>query len=467
MALKKKKIEGLRIERVAAEGKTIGYYEGKVVFVEGAAPGDLLDAEIFRKKKRFYEARPLQYHEFSSMRAEPFCKHYDLCGGCKWQHLEYIHQLNFKQQQVADSFERIAKIPYGELRDIIASDKTRFYRNKLEFTFSNRKWLRQEEIDLQNDIDRRALGFHIPGHFDRIIDIEECHLQSDISNQIKNLIRQYALKKNISFYDVKEHQGILRNLIIRNTLGQDIMVILQLGEDRKDVAEEVLNHLIREIPTIRSAYYIINTKKNDSFFDLEPVLFYGEPFLFEEILGLSFMIGPKSFFQTNPAQANILYQKALQLAEFKGNELVYDLYTGTGTLALLAAKMGVSKVIGIENVEAAIDDARTNAINNGIDNVRFYAGDARELFTGDILLKEGKPDVIITDPPRAGMHPDVVETILLAEAPVLIYVSCNPATQARDAAMLASKYELQVLQPVDMFPHTHHVENIAKFTLKS
>lgn len=467
MALKKKKIEGLNIERVAAEGKTIGYYDGKVVFVEGAAPGDILDAEIFRKKKKFYEARPLQYHSFSSMRSDPFCRHYDLCGGCKWQHLQYIHQTSFKQQQVADSFERIAKIPCGELRSIIPSDKTRFYRNKLEFTFSNRKWLSREEIDLQNDIDRRALGFHIPGHFDRVIDIEECHLQSDISNQIKNLIRAYALKKDISFYDQKEHQGVLRNLIIRNTIQQDIMVILQLGEDRKDIAEDVLKHLITEIPTLHSVYYIINTKKNDSFFDLEPVLYYGEPYLFEEILGLSFMIGPKSFFQTNPAQANVLYKEALQLAAFKGNELVYDLYTGTGTLALLAATMGASKVIGIENVEAAINDARTNARNNGIDNAIFYAGDARMLFTGDILDKEGRPDVIITDPPRAGMHPDVVETLLAAEAPVLIYVSCNPATQARDAAMLASKYDLQVLQPVDMFPHTHHVENIAKFTLKT
>jgi 23S rRNA (uracil1939-C5)-methyltransferase len=466
MALKKKKIEGLSIERVAAEGKTIGYYDGKVVFVEGAAPGDILDAEIFRKKKKFYEARPLQYHSFSDMRTDPFCSHYDLCGGCKWQHLQYMHQLSFKQQQVADSFERIAKIPYHELRTIIPSAQTRFYRNKLEFTFSNRKWLSREEIDLQKDIDRRALGFHMPGHFDKIIDIEECHLQSAVSNQIKNLIRKYALIKNISFYDQKEHHGILRNLIIRNTLQGDIMVILQLGEDRKDVAEDVLNHLIAELPTLHSVYYIINTKKNDSFFDLEPVLHYGKPYLFEEVLGLSFMIGPKSFFQTNPAQANLLYKEALQLADFKGNELVYDLYTGTGTLALLAAKMGASKVIGIENVETAIDDARTNARNNGIDNAIFYAGDARALFTGDILQKEGRPDIIITDPPRAGMHPDVVNTLLDASAPVLIYVSCNPATQARDAAMLASKYELQVLQPVDMFPHTHHVENIAKFTLK-
>ena len=463
--MKNKVIPNLRIERIAAEGKCVAHHEGKVVFVSHAAPGDLVDVRISRGKSSFMEGDPIRYIEYSKDRVTPFCPHFGTCGGCKWQHIAYTLQKQYKWQQVVDQFERIAKVPIPEVMPILGSEATRYYRNKLDFTFSNNRWLTREEIDSGAEFERNALGFHIPGKFDKIIDIDHCYLQGDIANDVKNKLREFALLRNLSFYDIRNQVGLLRNLIIRTTSTGQSMVIVQFGEDDPEHVEAVMQYLQLQFPQITSLLYIINTKKNETFHDLEVITFAGLPYIEEEMEGLRFRIGPKSFYQTNSLQAYELYKVAREFAGLKGDEVVYDLYTGTGTIANFVAKQA-KQVIGIEYVEAAIADAKLNSAVNGLDNTLFYAGDMKDMLTEEFIANHARPDVIITDPPRAGMHEDVVKMLLRLEAPKIVYVSCNPATQARDVAWLAEKYQVEKIQPVDMFPQTYHVENVVLLTLK-
>lgn len=473
MKIKNKVLKDIKIEGIAAEGKCIAHHDGKVIFVTGVAPGDIADIRVIRKKKSFLEAVPVEITHFSDKRQEPFCNHFGTCGGCKWQHIDYQTQLNYKNQQVIDGLERLAKVPYTNASAIIPSDKTRYYRNKLEFTFSNKRWLTRDEIDADNELERNALGFHIPKRFDKILDIDHCYLQPSPSNDIRLAVKDFALKHSISFFDLITQEGYLRNLIIRNTSLGEIMVILQVAGDEPDTLKLIMDHIQDQFPQINSLNYVINTKGNETFHDLEVVTWYGEPFITEamplpdnEEKSIKYRIGPKSFFQTNAEQAVTLYKKTWELAQLTGKELVYDLYTGTGTIANYVASHA-EKVIGIEYVEAAIEDAKVNAKINDIVNTDFYAGDMKDLLDDNFIARHGRPDVIITDPPRAGMHPDVCEVILNAAPQRIVYVSCNPATQARDIAILDRKYKVTAVQPVDMFPHTHHVENIVLLELKN
>lgn len=460
----------IEILEAVAEGKCIAKVNGQVIFVKGTAPGDLVDLKVIRKKKNYLEAIPLQFHHYSEIRQTPFCHHYGTCGGCKWQHIQYESQLTLKQQQVVDSLERIAGIRNPPVRAIIPSQKTTKYRNKLEFTFSNNRWLSDQEIQTGEELSRNGLGFHIPERFDRILDVEECHLQEDPSNSIRNGLRDFALKSGFSFYDLRKQTGLLRNLIIRNTSLGQIMVIVQFGSEDSESIPKVLEFLRQEYPQIDSLHYVVNTKGNDTFGDLDVIFCHGTPFIEEKINSpyngepVIFRIGPKSFFQTNSIQANRLFQVVVELADLQGEEIVYDLYSGTGTISILVAPKS-NKVIGIESVPEAIEDAYHNSAVNGIANCRFIAGDIKDLLGVTLFAREGKPDVIITDPPRAGMQPQVLTQILNSGAPKIVYVSCNPATQARDIEVLSSKYRLKTSQPVDMFPHTYHVENVVLLEL--
>lgn len=459
-------IEKLEIIDIAAEGKAIGKYNNQVVFVPWLAPGDVADVQVVRKKKKFMEARVEKIHEHSSLRQHPFCKHFTICGGCKWQHLPYGHQLKFKQKQVVDNLTRIGKVELKNISKIKPSLKEKYYRNKLEFTFSATRWLTDDEVEKKEDItDRNALGFHVPGRFDRVLDIEKCYLQDDLSNQIRLAVREFAIKEEFSFYHQRANEGFLRNLIIRNSnLGQ-WMVIMVFGEERPNDIESFMYYIKDLFPQITSLQYVVNTKVNDTIGDLDIVLFDGREYILEEMEGLQFKIGAKSFFQTNSDQALELYKIARNFAQLNKTDLVYDLYTGTGTIANFVAKQ-CKQVIGVEYVEPAIVDARINAENNGNDNTLFFAGDMKDVLDDDFIALHGKPSVLITDPPRAGMHPDVVKTILRAEPDRIVYVSCNPATQARDLELLSEKYEVTAVQPVDMFPHTHHVENVVRLDKK-
>lgn len=466
MKIKNKVLKDIRIEGIAAEGKCIARHDGQVIFVTGVAPGDVADIKIIRKKKSFLEAIPVAIHEFSSQRQEPFCSHFGTCGGCKWQHISYESQLSYKQQQVVDHLERIAKVPIPEVSPIIPSTSTTYYRNKLEFTFSNKRWLTKEEIDGGEDLDRNALGFHIPGRFDKILEIDHCYLQPDPSNEIRLSVMAYARKNNITFFDLVSQTGYLRNLIIRTASTGQLMVILQVTGDDQKTLTGIMEYLKEKFPSITSLNYVINNKGNDTFHDLEVVTWHGQPYILEEMdlpdssgKRVQFRVGPKSFFQTNSEQASVLYKKAWELAGLTGNELVYDLYTGTGTIANYVAHHA-KKVIGIEYIEAAIEDAKINSEINNITNTAFFAGDMKNLLNQKFIDQHGRPDVVITDPPRAGMHPDVCEVLLRTAPERIVYISCNPATQARDIAILDAKYKVTAVQPVDMFPHTHHVENI-------
>ena len=463
--LKNQVLENLRVERIAAEGKSVAHYEGKVVFIPNVAPGDVVDVRVTRGKSSFMEGEAIKFHEFSTDRVTPFCEHFGVCGGCKWQHISYETQLGFKRQQVVDQFERIAKVPIPEVRPILGSDKSRYYRNKLDFTFSNNRWLTTEEINSGKEFTRDALGFHIPKRFDKIVDIQHCYLQAGLSNDIRNRLREFAQEHRISFYDIKEQIGILRNLIIRTTSTGETMVIVQFGEDNPEAVEKVMSFLRETFPDITSLLYIINLKKNETFNDLDVYTYSGKDFITEKMEDLEFQIGPKSFYQTNSEQAYELYKVAREFAGLQGDEVVYDLYTGTGTIANFVAKKA-KQVIGIEYVEAAIEDAKLNSRVNGLKNTLFYAGDMKDVFTEEFMSRHPAPDVIITDPPRAGMHDDVVKMLLNLAAPKIVYVSCNPATQARDVALLAEKYEVAAIQPVDMFPQTFHVENVILLTKK-
>lgn len=458
-------IENLTIGDMVAEGRCVARHEGMVVFVENVVPGDVSDVRIIKKQKNFLVGIPHQLKSPSPNRIDPFCSHFGTCGGCKWQHLSYPMQLQFKTQQVTDAFERIGKFSGLSMEPILGADPTVYYRNKLEFTFSNRRWLDKSDMD-QPEIDTRALGFHIPGRFDKILPIDHCYLQAEPSNSIRMAMNDFARSKPWPFYDAMKKEGFWRNLVIRTTKGGEVMVILIVGQAIQDQIDEAISFLKSSFPGIHSLNYIVNEKKNDSFSDLPVYCVGGLPYITETLGDLSFRIGPTSFFQTNAIQAENLYSKTLAMAGLQGNEMVYDLYTGTGTIACyLAAK--AKKVVGIEYVAAAIEDAHVNASINGLNNIRFYAGDMKDVLTTELIAKEGQPDVVVTDPPRAGMHEAVVARLLEAQPERIVYVSCNPATQARDCQLMAEKYDVVKLQPVDMFPHTHHVENIALLKRKT
>lgn len=465
MGRRKTILENVCIEGVAAEGKCIARRDGMVIFTTGLVPGDVADLLVTKKKKQFLEARPVKIIKLSEERTTPFCEHYEACGGCKWQHLPYHLQLKYKQQQVKDQLERIGKLDIPQVLPIIGSAKSEFYRNKLEFTFSASRWLAHEEIEMESELDRRALGFHVAGRYNRVVDVNKCYLQGDPSNAIRNFVRDFSKQNDFNFYDSEIHQGFMRNLIVRNSNLGELMVIVQFGRNEPENIKTMLEAIDSEFPDITSLNYVINTKKNDTFYDLEIINWKGRAFIFERLGNLRYKISPKSFFQTNSAQAENLYEKTKEFAALEGNEIVYDLYTGTGTIANFMAD-SAKLVVGIENIEQAIKDARENSELNNISNTVFLAGDARELFSQDTFVKYGPPEVVITDPPRAGMHQDIVETILAARPKKIVYVSCNPATQARDLALLAEDYDVVKIQPVDMFPHTHHVENIVALKLK-
>ncbi|HLN53707.1 MAG TPA: 23S rRNA (uracil(1939)-C(5))-methyltransferase RlmD [Lentimicrobium sp.] len=452
-------IEKLTILDAGAEGNAIARYNDMVVFIPFVVPGDICDVKIISKKRRFLEGRAVRFHKYSEKRTEPLCQHFGVCGGCRWQNMQYPEQLAFKQKQVLDAFTRIGHLEFPELLPILPSDEIYYYRNKLEYTFSSLRWLSPEEInDQDTELNRDALGFHIPGLFDKVLDIQTCYLQPEPTNAIRNGLRQYAKSKGYSFYNIRKFEGELRNVIVRNA-GNDVMVIMVFGTDNTGVIEDVMNWIKVNFPRITSLYYVINLKHNDSINDLQPVLFSGEPFITGIMEDLKFRIGPLSFYQTNSQQAENMYRIVRDFAALTGNELVYDLYTGTGTIATFIAKQA-KKVIGIEYVEAAVSDARINAQFNNLHNLEFHAGDMAKVLTDEFIKTTGKPDVIITDPPRAGMHEKVVLAIKNAKPERIVYVSCNPATQARDIALLAEDYKITKTQPVDMFPHTSHVENI-------
>ena len=448
---------------MAAEGKAIAKVNDLVIFVPYVVPGDVVDLQIKRKKNKYAEAEAVKFHELSLVRAVPFCQHYGVCGGCKWQVLPYSEQIRYKQKQVEDNLRRIGKIELPEISPILGSAKTEFYRNKLEFTFSNKRWLTNDEVRQDVKYDQmNAVGFHIPGAFDKVLAIEKCWLQDDISNQIRNAVRDYAYEHNYSFFNLRTQEGMLRNLMIRTSSTGELMVLLQCKiteESEMEQMKQLLAFIADKFPQITSLLYVVNNKCNDTINDLDVVLFKGNDHIFEEMEGLRFKIGPKSFYQTNSEQAYTLYKVARNFAGLTGNELVYDLYTGTGTIANFVSRQA-KKVIGIEYVPEAIEDAKVNSEINHITNTLFYAGDMKDILTQEFINEHGRPDVIITDPPRAGMHNDVINTILFAEPERIVYVSCNPATQARDLSLLDTKYKVVAVQPVDMFPHTHHVENV-------
>nr|WP_321357909.1 23S rRNA (uracil(1939)-C(5))-methyltransferase RlmD [uncultured Draconibacterium sp.] len=452
--------ENVKIEDIGAEGKAVARVGDVVVFTKLAIPGDVVDLQVTKKRKRYQEAIVKEFKAYSEDRAEAFCKHFGVCGGCKWQILPYEKQLYYKQKQVQDQLSRIGKVEMPEMLPILGSEKNTFYRNKMEFTFSNKRWLSFEEIERDEEIkDPNALGFHVPGLFDKVVNIDKCWLQDDPSNQIRNFIYDYSLKEKLSFFDIREQSGFLRTLIIRTTSTGELMVIVSFFYEDEPARKQLLEAVKNEFPAITSLMYVINTKGNDTITDQEIEVFSGRDYVLEEMEGLKFKIGPKSFYQTNSEQAYELYKVARDFAEFTGDETVYDLYTGTGTIANFVAKKA-KKVVGIEYVPEAIEDAKINSELNDIENTLFYAGDMKDVLNEAFIKKHGKPEVVITDPPRAGMHADVVETILEMEPRKIVYVSCNPATQARDLAMLDSLYQIEKIQPVDMFPHTHHVENV-------
>ena len=459
----------IEITGYAAEGKALARVDDIVVFVPYAVPGDVVDLQVRRKKHSFMEAEIVSINKPSPLRTEPFCQHFGVCGGCKWQHVPYEEQLRMKQQQVFDQLTRIGKVELPEFRPILGSVKTREYRNKLDYGCSNKRWLTSAELkDESLEKNVPAIGFHITGAFDKILPIEKCHLMDDLHNEIRNEIRDYAIKQGISFFDLRQQTGLLRDVIIRNSNTGEWLVIIQFHYDEtggEKEAKDLLQHVADKFPQITSLMYLDNQKCNDTIGDQEILTFKGKDHIFETMEDLKFKVGPKSFYQTNTEQAYHLYSVVRELAELTGNELVYDLYTGTGTIANFVAKKA-KKVIGIEYVPEAIEDAKVNSEINGITNTLFYAGDMKDILDDDFIAKHGRPDIIITDPPRAGMHPDVVKTILRAAPERIVYVSCNPATQARDLQVLDEQYKVMVVQPVDMFPHTPHVENVILLTKK-
>ena len=459
-------LENVLIESVAAEGKAIAHVDGMVLFVEFAVPGDVVDVKVFKKKKNFMEGYTIRTVTPSPKRLKPFCPHFGICGGCKWQPLPYDMQLEAKRQQVYDQLVRIGHLEVPEIRPTLPSELTEYYRNKLEFTASDKRWLYKDEDPESIPIeDRGGLGFHVGKFFDKVLDIKDCHLQRDPSNAIRLFIKRFCVENGYEFFNIRDNHGFFRNMFVRTAENGDVMLIMCFYED--DVAKRtaLLDAVSAAFPEITSLYYVINRKLNDSISDQECILYKGEDSIYEEMEGLRFKIGPKSFYQTNTRQAYRLYSVAREFADLKGNEIVYDLYTGTGTIAQFVSSKA-SKVIGIEYVPEAIEDAVTNAANNGITNCEFFAGDMKDVLSPAFISRHGHPDVIILDPPRAGIHPDVAKVILEAEPERMVYVSCNPASQARDLAIFSEKYTITAVQPVDMFPHTQHVENVCALIKK-
>jgi 23S rRNA (uracil1939-C5)-methyltransferase len=453
-------LENVRITDIGAEGNAVARVDNLVVFVPMLIPGDVVDLKVIRKRKKYLEGKVIRFREYSPDRIKARCAHFGVCGGCKWQHLPYDMQLRYKEKQVKDNLTRIGKVELPVIHPIIGSEEVFHYRNKLEYTFSDKRWLTKEEVESGAEFQKEgALGFHIPGLFDKVLDIEECHLQPEPSNSIKNKVREYALKNHLEFFDLREQKGFLRNIVIRNSLKGKVMVIVVFFHEDAEKREGLLDFLASEFPQISSLQYVINSKKNDSLNDQEPILYKGEAHLTEYMGDLKFRIGPKSFYQTNTRQALTLYRIALEFAGLTGKETVYDLYTGTGTIANFVAGFA-KKVIGIEYVDEAVKDAVINSQINSVNNTLFFSGDMKDVLSEQFISANGKPDVIITDPPRAGMHEDVVKIISKAGADRIVYVSCNPSTQARDILLLSEDYYVVSVQPVDMFPHTHHVENV-------
>ena len=459
-------LENIEIIDTANKGKSLAKHDGRVIFVQGGVPGDICDITVFKRRKKFWEARIEKTHTLSVRRSEPKCEHFGTCGGCKWQNMNYTSQLEFKQNEVLNNLKRIGGVELPEHEEIIGSKNEYFYRNKMEFTFSNKRWLTLEEIQSDAEItDKDALGFHVPGMFDKVIDLNNCYLQKEPSNSIRLSVKQFADKNGLSYFDIRNHEGLLRNLLIRTSSTNDLMVLVQFFEDNKKNINLLMEHIKISFPEITSLLYVINQKANDTMYDQDIICFNGKDHIMEEMDGLHFKIGAKSFFQTNSEQAKILYRKTKELASITKNDLVYDLYTGIGTIAQYVAT-SAKKVVGIDSVEEGIQAAYKNAELNNIENCIFYTGDMKEIFTDEFISENGTPDVIITDPPRDGMHKKVVEQILKIGAKRIVYISCNSATQARDLSLMDNLYKVTQIQPVDMFPQTHHVENIVVLELK-
>lgn len=466
MGRKKKMVYDVPVVDVADRGKSVAKdAEGKVYFVDKAVPGDVVDILVLKKKKSFFQGIVRAYKKYSDERVEPKCEHFGICGGCKWQHLDYEAQLKFKSNTVVNAMTRIGKVDPSVIRPIKRAERIFNYRNKLEYSFSNKRWLTEEEVQSDGKINQSpALGFHAPGAFDKVVDVMTCHLQEDLSNTIRNFVRTYTHEHEMKYYDARAHTGLMRNMILRNTsLGQWMLIMSFAHEDERIF--QLLDELKERFPEISSLHYVVNKKHNDTILDQNIILYHGEPFVVEQLGEVKYKIGPKSFFQTNTAQAKVLFDTVVEFASLNADENIYDLYTGLGSIALYVSQ-SVGHVTGIEEVEAAIVDAKENARFNGIGNTTFYAGDVKDILTPEFSDKHGKPDLVITDPPRVGMHKDVVKTLLSLESPRIVYVSCNPATQARDLELLSEKYTTVAMQPVDMFPHTHHIENVALLKLK-
>lgn len=457
-------LEQIEMIDIHETGKSVGKKDGLVVFVEGALPGDVVDVQVFRRKSSFYEGKAVAFHQYSPLRTEPFCEHFGMCGGCKWQHLKYEEQLRLKEKHVLDALARIGKIDVSGASPIMGCQQTQGHRNRLDFAFTDRRWLSTEEMASGELLDRHGLGFHLPGRFEHVLDVQTCYLQPEPSNLIRRALRDFAIAQGLSFYSIKERHGFLRSLIMRNTAAGQWMVIVQFGHDHPEHIRLVMDFLkdllpANGLPAIHSLNYVINTKGNDTFFDLDVQCYAGQPWITETIEDLQFRVRPKSFFQTNSGQVAALYRVAKEMAGLNGQQVVYDLYTGTGTIALYVAGQA-KQVIGLEYVEQAVEDARDNARLNSISNATFYAGDIKDMLSEQFLQSHPLPEVVITDPPRAGMHADVVRQLLNIGPARIVYVSCNPATQARDVEMLKERYMVKAIQPVDMFPHTYHVENV-------
>lgn len=455
------------VEDYAAEGKSLTRQDGKVIFIENVVPGDVVDVRLTKNKKDWAEGYPLKFESYSQERTQPFCQHFGVCGGCQWQMLPYEKQLQYKQKQVHDNLKRIGKVQMPEMLPIVGATKDKFYRNKLEYTFSTKEYLPAGSFD-RDDKERgfhNVVGFHAKGFFDKVVDIQKCWLQDDLTNQIRNSIRSYAKLHGLSFYDIREHRGFLRTMQLRICTTGEVMVNIVLGEEQEKKRTALLRFVLQTFPSITTLLYTINLKRNDSMHDLEPQVYHGKGYVVEQLEEFKFKIGPKSFFQTNTAQGERLYQITRNFAELDGNQVVYDLYCGTGSIGIFCSK-DAKKIIGVEMIEAAIADAKENAALNNIEHAHFFAGDVIDVCNDDFFAAHGKADVIITDPPRAGMHEKLVKKILEMDAPIVVYVSCNPATQARDLALLDEKYTVTEIQPVDMFPHTHHIENVVQLKLK-
>ncbi|MEO6819207.1 MAG: 23S rRNA (uracil(1939)-C(5))-methyltransferase RlmD [Ginsengibacter sp.] len=464
---KKFTLKNIPVTGYAAEGKSLARLDGKVIFIEGAVPGDVVDVFVTKNKKDWAEGKASQIIEYSKERVTPFCIHFGICGGCKWQMLPYGKQCEYKEQEVRDVIKRIGKID-APVFPILGSEKTIHYRNKLEFTFSNKKYL--TSVDLKelgtDEWPGGALGYHVPKLYDKIIDITECWLMADVNNEIRNCIREYAIENNLSYYDIKEHKGWLRNIILRYCTTGELMVNLVFGNENEEEQIKICNYLLEKVPQITTLLYTINTKWNDSIYDLNPVIVTGKGFVIELLEEFKFKISPKSFFQTNTKQAEVLYNVVKDFAQLSGNEIVYDLYCGTGSIGIFLSK-NAKKIIGVDVIEDAINDAKENAILNDLSHTSFYAGDVIEICNDDFFAQHGRPDIVVIDPPRAGLHPKLVKKLLEIAPSKMVYVSCNVATQARDLQMLSEKFTVEKLQPVDMFPHTHHIECVALLRLKS